>query len=88
MDENLPPKLLRVNQPMGIDWTPIPCISVLEAPAGVRVPERGEVIMVMIFAGSNPSIVLSFTRSKHIVRVFFVKIFWMVHNKASFLWRK
>jgi hypothetical protein len=29
---------------MGTDWAPIPCISVLAAPAGVRVPARGEAI--------------------------------------------
>src|SRR4030043_1514345 len=63
---NLPPKLPRVNHSIGEDWTPIPWTSVLEEAPGTSVPERGEVMTVTIFLGSNPLTALSLTRSQKI----------------------
>jgi len=55
MAENLPPKLLRVNQPIGKNCTPMPCNSVLPPAAGTSVPQRGEVIIVTTLAGLSSS---------------------------------
>ena len=46
-----PPKLLRVNQPMGQDWTPVPWISVRAAPDGTRVPLKGDAMKVSRLCG-------------------------------------